>query len=309
MKFAGIPVRILAAAGVLFVGSGFGILAAASFRLAAQVQEMEERLARAEKARTELAGTRDGAKVSVQPKNAQAPAGAGLSNEDLARQVSALRAALDEVKASPGQAGVAATSMNGPGGDAPGAPRAALLATLTPEQKAAMELVVADVLQKREDAREKERVARMEEAMQERTKAMLDDLTEKVGLTPGQRDAIAPIFAASAKQMAELFQGPRRDPNQPQDPNAPPAADAGRRGGREEMTKLMAETDAQVKTQLTAAQSVQYDEWRKTTGNRMGMGGIGGRGAGGPGGGGQGMGGGGNGGRGGRGGQPGGGGN
>ena len=88
------------------------------------------------------------------------------------------------------------------------------------------------------------------------------DLKEQLSLDSAQVDSIQKIYTAADKQRSDLFEANKDD----------------RGAMRDAMTKLNAETDAQVEKLLTDAQKKKYEDMMKARQNRRGTrGGRGGR--------------------------------
>lgn len=80
----------------------------------------------------------------------------------------------------------------------------------------------------------------------------IDGLTTALSLTKDQVEKITPIVTAGQKKQSELYAKMREG-----------GGDVDRDKMREEMTKLQAETDKELKTVLTAEQGPKLDAYRK----------------------------------------------
>lgn len=258
--------KVLAGAAAIAGVGIFGVLVAANLRLGNQVADLESRLAQVEGRRKESAPGVDASKVVVNARPVEPSSAGTAAYDDLAKQVATLKSTVDSLKKE-APAAEATLPLAGPGGaDAPGGPKLAM----NDEQRKALEQAVEDVLKKREEAAQKERQARMEEVAKERMNQIMDEMAEKVGLTPQQRDSIQPIVAGAMKQVMDLWQG-RRDTGQKDAMGNVIVAEVPEKNRREEMGKILADADTKIKSQLTVEQTGTYEEWRKTNGPRFGM--------------------------------------
>ena len=80
----------------------------------------------------------------------------------------------------------------------------------------------------------------------------IDGLTTALSLTKDQVEKVTPIVAAGQKKQSEYYAKMREG-----------GGDVDRDKMREEMTKLQAETDKELKTVLTAEQGPKLDAYRK----------------------------------------------
>ncbi len=288
---------IFAAAGVLAAGLVGGAVAVrpasqdaqgAQGAVAAAVAPFQNRIATLEDAVAQAAREREAAERQI----AEAMSVAIESKRDLEkmqRRMDDVLAMLDGVQgaglasnasAKPVAAGADPSLAAPVDGAAPAPVLAAgpppLTGSSQPGEVAAVRKALEQIKKEDDDRERAEREARRQEQMNRR----LDNLEQKLGLQPGQKDAIATIWAESAEKSRALMESIRQNGG-----GFGGGAGGGDRGAmREQMTAVRAESDKKIQEILTPAQYAEYqkieDEDRPggRGGNQAGGGRRGGRG-------------------------------